>query len=200
MFLKERKQWIGVKMTIMPQNVSRILEDVLGLYTLGVNQFVIGYASGANWTGDDIARYGREMQRLFDWYRKSCREDIRISEFDEEPACQAHFGCQAGRDSISVSPAGEISSCSKVLALNNRQLISQLGDVRYGLTHLVNRAQLVDCSRLRSACESLGIAGDFRGGCLAANYEETGDLFQPGLTDHAFSKLGRLMRTTEMAL
>jgi uncharacterized protein len=189
--LKQRQQWIGVKMTVMPDNAPRLFDDVLGLHALGANQFVIGHATGMKWTGDEIALYGREMQRLCHWYRQSPRDGLKISEFDDQPAAEAHFGCQAGRDSISVSPAGEISSCSKVLALNNRQLIAKMGDVRHGVTHLGNRAQLVNCSRLRSACEELGIAGDYRGGCLATNYEESGDLYQPSLADHAFSMLAR---------
>jgi uncharacterized protein len=134
------------------------------------------------------------MRRLHDWYRRTSREDVRITEFDDSADASPHFGCQAGRDSLSISVTGEVSSCSKVLALSHNHLIAKLGDVRYGLTHLANRAQLVSCSRLRTACEALGIAADYSGGCLAVNYEENDDLFQPSLQDCAFSLLRRTGR------
>jgi uncharacterized protein len=194
--LKERGQWIGVKMTVMPANLPRLVEDVRGLHALGANQFIIGHASGVPWAPDDIERYGQVMSRLFGWYRQYPHSDLRISEFDDEAAAEAHFGCQAGRDSISISPLGEISSCSKVLALDSRHLLAKLGDVRYGVTHLANRAELLDSSPLRTACDALGIARDFRGGCLATNYEDTGSLFRPSLTDHAFSLVRRSVRCT----
>jgi uncharacterized protein len=189
--LKKHQQWVGAKVTVMPENVHRLYEDVLELYDFGVNQFLIGHASGIPWSDHDIALYQEQMGRLYDWYRQGHRNDLRISEFEGEAGPVPRFGCQAGRDTISVSPGGEISSCSKVLALNNTKLVAKLGDVRHGLTHLVNRGQVVECGRLRSACNELGIAEEFAGGCLAANYEENGDLFKPSLQDHAISLLKR---------
>lgn len=189
--LKKHQPWIGAKMTVMPSNVPRLFDDVRDLHALGVNQFLVGHATGVRWTTEQIEDYGLQMRRLFDWYQQSPRDELRIAEFDDGAETVPHFGCQAGRDSISISATGEVSSCSKVLALNNRQLIAKLGDVRYGLTHIANRAQLVTCSRMRSACEELGISADFGGGCLATNYEETGDIFRPSLQDHAFSTLQR---------
>lgn len=185
--LKERQPWIGAKMTVMPENAQRLSDDVRDLYALGVNQFLIGHATGVSWPAQEIAVYDEQMRSLYDWYRQCQRDDLRITDFEEGAGPVPRFGCQAGRDSISISAAGEVSSCSKVFALNKEKLVAKLGDVRYGLTHLANRAQLVGCTRLRSACEELGIAANYGGGCLATNYEESGDLFRPSLQDHAFS-------------
>ena len=198
--LKTRQPWIGAKMTVMPGNTPRLSEDVRALYALGVNQFLIGHATGVEWTAEEIETYAGQLAQLLDWYRESPRKDLRIAEFEDQGSAAPHFGCQAGRDSISISATGEVSSCSKVLALDNRRLIAKLGDVRYGLTHLANRAELVSCSRLESACGALGIAADFRGGCLAANYEQNGDLFQPNLQDHEFSKLNRMTRAARRGM
>ena len=38
----------------------------------------------------------------------------------------AFFGCQAGRNSITAAVNGEISPCSKVLALDNKKLVAKL--------------------------------------------------------------------------
>jgi uncharacterized protein len=193
--LKRVQPWIGVKMTVMPENAQDLFKDVVGLYELGVNQFVIGYATGIKWSEEGMKTYGEQLGKVFQWYKGRFHEDLLIAEFDEiddEIDKKSNFfGCQAGRTSIAIAVNGEISSCSKVLALNNKQLLAKLGDVQYGLTHLRNRLNLVGCSQLRSACEAQGIAEDFQGGCFVENYDDNGDLFQPSMQGYLFSKLIR---------
>jgi uncharacterized protein len=189
--LKQVQPWIGVKMTVMPSNVPSLYADVRGLYDMGVNQFIIGHATGVAWAGEEMQVFRDQLSRLYQWYNQSPRQDLRISTFEEDEAQGSYFGCRAGRDSISVGVDGAISPCSKVLALNNQALLARLGDVRFGLTHLRNRLELVNCPQLRSACEAQGIADAFAGGCFACNYEENLDLFQPSLQEHAFSLLER---------
>ena len=36
--LKTTQKWVGVKMTVMPENAHSLHEDVVGLHELGVNQ------------------------------------------------------------------------------------------------------------------------------------------------------------------
>lgn len=157
----------------------------------GSQQFVIGYATGIEWPSEAMHVYAEELSRVFRWYAAGSRDDVRIAEFEERDEDAAYFGCQAGRNSMTAAVNGEISPCSKVRALNNRNLLAKLGDVRYGLTHLKNRADLVGCSQLRAACDRRGITGEFRGGCFASNYEENRDLFAPSMQDHAFSLVRR---------
>jgi uncharacterized protein len=186
--LKRVQRWVGVKITVMPSTAPNLFENVLGLYEMGINQFIIGHATGIGWSKESVDSYCKQLKKLFQWYKQTPRHDLRINEFDEKPT-EPFFGCQAGRDSISVAVNGEISPCSKILALNNKELLMKLGDVRYGLTYLKNRCELVNSSKLRVACETQGIAEDFRGGCLASNYEDNHDIFQPSLQDHTFSML-----------
>ena len=188
--LKRVQPWVGVKMTVMPVNVPRLFADVVGLYERGVNQFIIGYATGIKWRDEEMVAYGEELRKIFRWYKETPRQDLRITDFDDDMST-TYFGCQAGRISITATVDGEISPCAKILALNNKQILSKLGDVRYGLTHLRNRFELVSCSQLRAACTTKGIADDFHGGCFASNYEDNQSLFQPSLQDHRFSILQR---------
>ena len=190
--LKKVQPWIGIRMTVMPENVPNLFDDVLGLYEMGVNQFIIAYASGMKWSNEDMESYCKQLRKIFEWYKKERRQDLRIHHFEEEDAGSNFFGCQAGRDSISVCPSGEISPCSKVLALNNNRLLGKLGDVTHGLTHFCNRLELVGCSQLQEACETKGIVTDFKGGCFASNYAENKDLFQPSIQSHIFDKARRL--------
>jgi uncharacterized protein len=188
--LKKRQKWIGTKMTIMPQNAYDLFNDVKGLYDLGVNQFIIGYATGIKWPEKYIRIYSEQLGKVYDWYKDRTHSDLRIEDFDN-PENEVYFGCQAGRTNITVAVNGDISPCAKILALNNKQILVQLGNIQYGLTHLKNRSELVRCTKLRLACEEQGIAHEFQGGCFASNYEDNGDLFQPNLQDHTFSLLKR---------
>ena len=190
--LKQFQPWVGVKVTVMPQNVSSLCDDVKGLYQVGVNQFLIGHATGVQWCADDLAIFSDQFERLYRWYKESPRTDLRIKDFDDlETMEPQYFGCQAGKDNITVHITGEVSPCAKILALDNKQLLAKLGDVWHGLTHLRNRSELVHCDQLRAACDRKQIAADFQGGCWAENFEDNDDLNEPSLQGYQFSILRR---------
>jgi uncharacterized protein len=173
-------------MTIMPQNAGMLFEDAVGLYELGANQFLIGHATGVPWSDEEMSEYGAQLNKLFAWYKGGHRDDLIIREFDEEDSAP-YFGCQAGRSSIAITVDGEVSPCSKIMGFSSTRLVSKLGDVWNGLTHLRNRMNLVSCEPLESAAIERGIATEFRGGCFAVNYGENGDIYTPSLQEHAFS-------------
>lgn len=191
--LKRTQKWIGVKMTVMPDNATNLFDDVLGLYDLGVNQFIIGYATGIEWPEDHMRTFAEQWAKIYHWYKEKPRDDLRVTDFEdlEEEASGPQFGCQAGNDSITVAVDGEISPCSKILALNNAKLMMKLGDVQNGLTHLRNRLELTASSRLIAACEKTGIVDSYQGGCWATNYSDNQDMFQPSMQDQKFKFLQR---------
>jgi uncharacterized protein len=188
--LKKRQPWIGAKMTVMPESVDSLFNDVLGLYDVGVNHFFIGHATGVEWSNMAMRIFEEQLRQLYHWYKGNSREDLRIDDFEKIDK-GSFFGCRAGRNSIAVSIYGDISPCSKIMGFSSKKLVGKLGDVWHGLTHIRNRDELVSCARLSSACEEQGIALDFQGGCFAVNYGESGDLFQPSVTEHSFSLLKR---------
>jgi uncharacterized protein len=189
--LKQFQPWTGIKMTVMPENVANLFEDVTSLYEMGVNQFTIGYATGIKWSSDEMQAYSEQVGKLYQWYTQSDRNDLLIKEFDELNVDANYFGCQAGRSSISISVNGEISPCSKILALNNKSLLSKLGDVWYGLSFIKNRIELTGCSKLKSACKEREIDQEYQGGCFATNYDENQNLFIPNMQDYQLSLLQR---------
>jgi uncharacterized protein len=188
--LKVRQPYIGVKLTVMPENAASLYNDVLGLYDLGANHFIVGHATGVKWSEDDMNVFTEQWTKLYHWYTQKSRNDLKIDDF-EQGESGSFFGCQAGRNSISVTIGGEISPCSKILAMNNKQLLAKLGDVTFGLTHIRNRAELVSCGKVRAACEAEGIADEYQGGCFAANFEDNRDIFQPSRQEHTLSILKR---------
>ncbi|MCM2464877.1 radical SAM protein [Methanoculleus oceani] len=185
--LKEKQPWIGIKMTIMPIECKYLFDDVINLYNMGVNQFLIGPATGVSWSAQTINTYLSQLEKLYEWYFSYPRSDLRINEFDEIEN-KPFFGCHAGRTNIAVGIDGQISPCSKILAINNTNLLSKLGNVYLGLTNFKNRLRLNECSELHVECERMGISEEYRGGCYASNYYETGSLFIPSMKDHNFDK------------
>jgi uncharacterized protein len=149
--LKSHQRWVGVKITVMPDLAHKLVENVTGLAEFGVNQFLIGHATGLAWSPEHMADYAAAMQSLKQWYDANRHPRLVIDDLEEDTREPGFFGCQAGRNSISVTIDGEISPCSKILALDNRDILARLGDIEYGLTHLRNRADLVSCGPLREA-------------------------------------------------
>lgn len=191
--LKRHQPWIGIKMTVMPDNVGRLADDVRMLRDAGVNQFTIGHATGVPWFDADMTAYVGALGDIRVWYDQHKADDLRIDDIEDDGPDGAYFGCQAGRSSVSVSVDGQISPCSKVLALNNRDLLGKLGDVWLGLTHVANRVDVVGCGKLKAAAAAQGIASDYQGGCFVSNYNETGSLFDPSLMEHRLAMMQKSM-------
>jgi uncharacterized protein len=188
--LKETQGWVGAKITVMPENAGGLVRGVVGLYERGVNQFVIGYATGVPWPDAAKQGYAEQWHALREWYGRTRRDDLRITDFDvKAPSPKPLFVCQAGNDSFAVGVDGQVSPCSKVLALGNRRLILKLGDVHHGLTHLRNRLELTTGATLRGRCLEAGVADGYPGGCWATNNTDTSDVFSPSMQDLTFNEL-----------
>ena len=188
--LKKTQGWVGAKLTVMPANAHCLFDDVMGLHELGVNQFLVGYATGIHRGEGDMEVYMDQWKRLLEWYREEKRPEFRMTDFEGiEETSGPKFTCQAGNNSITVSVNGEASPCSKVLALNNKRLVLKLGNVWEGLTHLRNRGELTRTASLIRSCEQAGIADSYDGGCWATNYTDNQDVFQPSMQDYRFKIL-----------
>lgn len=192
--LKKRQPWIGIKMTIMPDIVDTLYESVLTLHALGVNQFLIGHATGAFWSSQSINKFASEMRRLCTWYENHRGTSLRIAEFDEKVTQDGYFGCSAGRTRIAVAVNGDITGCARISTLDDKMSHGLLGNVRLGLFAVKQRLEMRSCSSLRQNCEELSIAKEYRGGCFATNYDATGSLFQPNILQHNFSLMLRDVR------
>lgn len=189
--LKRKQPWVGTKMTVMPAVVTKIYKNVVGLYKLGINQFLIGYATGVHWSQEDREVYCSQLKKVYEWYKSEERTDLRISEFDENNNGKVFFGCGAARNTISITSNGEIAGCSRIIALNNEKIIGKLGDVKYGLFNIKNRIDMVDCKILKTNCENEGIIKEYQGGCFSVNYEANNDLYQPSKLAYTFSLMVR---------
>ncbi|MBZ5727122.1 MAG: radical SAM protein [Acidobacteriia bacterium] len=183
-----KHNYVGVRMTVMPRNVPRFYDDIVGLHKLGVRSFLVGAAIGSDWPDDLMDFYGSELRRVLEWRDREAPK-VRLTGDFEGKASHGVFGCRAGRNAVTVSTTGEISACATILGLNSVNLVKKLGDVEFGLTHFRHRFEFATAFRVKENCEKCGIAADYPGGCYANNYEETGDLYLPSLGRYRFEKI-----------
>jgi uncharacterized protein len=197
--LKETQGLVGVRMTVMPDNIAALWDDFMALVDTGVSLFIIGRATEQPWTAVDTVAFTEQLKRIRVWQKRSGRVDLRVQGIECRDAA-GFFGCSAGRQEVAVSPEGTLFGCSKIMSLSSNQTVGRLGDVYTGITNLRLRLELAICARLVENCEALGIAADYEGGCFASNYSETSDLFDPSRETFDYYKLKRSILGSEKGI
>ena len=197
MTLKKYQPWIGTKMTVMPETVESLYDDVKGLADAGINHFIIGAASGGEWSAEALETLRQHLTRIKSLCRKRNRgrRTMRVPQLVARHPRNPVFGCQAARSCVCITTQGEISPCARVLALNGRELVAHLGNLSSGIFKLHTRREMVTCRKLRENCATLGLEKEFQGGCFATNFEESEDLFLPSLNQIRIHDAERLSRT-----
>jgi len=183
--MKRYQPWQGSRVTLHPTTIHRLREDVEFLYARGINQFIIGPATGIEWTDDDLAEYERQMLLVTDLYLEKQRrkEPFRMTLYEkdlESRDIRNEWGCGAGRGRICIAVDGGLYGCAKILGVDHLRDTHRLGDVWTGITNLAGRRDLLNTHpAARSQCAACEYAADCTGGCPAVNYEATGSLLAP---------------------
>ncbi len=198
--LKQYQPWLGARVTVHPDTAAGLPESFSHLVELGFGQFLIGPASGVEWSDRDLDLYRDGMIEIA---RRLKRElvrgrKLRVNALEESLRMRSgkrnYRGCRAGRQSITVTGDGLIHPCSKMLGVAGREGLPPLGTLERGITALNYRLRL--CGLIpagNSACSACPWEDLCPGGCFAVNYQETGDIFQPAPFECRIQK-----RTVEM--
>lgn len=194
--LRKYQPWIGAKMTIPPDQVGAALGGVRCLADLGVNQLLLGPATGIGWSAMQLNGLERELHRVASWYfglPGTIRPGkFRINYRDLECGENEHlWGCRAGRTTVSIAADGTILPCSKIAGVKGLAEVFALGNVDDGITNNLLReilcgwrpAARVQCRR----CENRTVC---MGGCYATNYSATGDPFLPAPEECSSTRVG----------
>ena len=174
-------------MTVVPETVSNLAENVQFLYELGFNQFLFGPADGVIWEEDAVKTYSEQMKILFSLYKKEKEKGgaIRINVFDDIRdktffEKKDFWGCRAGRHSFTVNPEGDIYPCSKMYANPKLRSTCKIGSLRQGITDPFLRLRLTGMlPTKRKHCSTCPHANSCAGGCFAANFQRSGSIFEP---------------------
>lgn len=184
--MKEHQPWLGARMTVHTDTVKKLSANVRHLAGLGFNQFLIGPATGLEWSENDLDLYLEEMTLVARWLEEELERgrSFRVNTLEESVEMlggkRDKWGCRAGRHRISVTGTGEVFPCSKMKGVNGARGIFRLGNLTEGMTEInrrmllcgiipVQREERLEC-RWRDSC---------LGGCFATNYQATGSIFKP---------------------
>ncbi|HKX45202.1 MAG TPA: radical SAM protein [Planctomycetota bacterium] len=193
---KRYQPWQGARMTILPRTASHLADNVRGLHELGINQFVLGWATSVYWPRDSVVDLNRSLEQAFDWYLEQRlvhgNRRLRVGLFEKGEASAAFedrgaqrttaFGCGAGSGRIAVTPKGVFHGCSKLAwgAGGSDDAPLPLGSLDRGLDRVEDRLKLLDHSLgPRSKCSTCELNRSCSGGCHAANLAATGNLYEP---------------------
>jgi len=199
--MKRYQPWLGARVTPTPETVGRLCEDVVNLFGLGINQFIVGPATGVDWPAEAIGEYTEQMKRLVEVYAdyQAKRYPFRLTQFEDdleenEKSKRFIWGCGAGRGRISVNVDGEIQGCGKIQGLNELKGNLPFGNVDTGFTleGLKNRALLcVDGLRWREDCARCECSDECAGGCPATNFGCRGSIYLPNPQECEFVRRRR---------
>jgi radical SAM protein with 4Fe4S-binding SPASM domain len=194
--MKSFQPWMGSRVTVHPDCAPHIAENIEHLFSLGINQFIIGPAHGEKWTKETIREYEASLRQVCLFYleQKRAHKYIRLTIFElgdiaaQKDKYRGIWGCGAGRGRVCVSAKGDLFGCSKLLGLSGVDKgLLKLGNVWDGMTNLQNRMILTDATDThRYRCQSCKLANSCTGNCVATNYDSTGDIFESSAIDCAF--------------
>jgi uncharacterized protein len=202
--IKHFQPWLGTRMTVHPDSAKDLLGNFEHLITLGINQFIIGPATGTPWTDEQWATYEQQLIRIMGRYARLRRggAQLRLELFERDVrgkpgGKRGIWGCGAGKGRITVSPNGDLYPCSKLLGIDALRDTHKLGDVWAGLTHYKMRGEFLAAGEdERAKCRECEVKDDCDGGCPATNYEETGSLFEPSWLDCKQTRLMVRLRSS----
>lgn len=195
--VRSYQPWIGARMTVYPDTVDAIMENVEYLYSIGFYQFVVGPSYGPEWSEKAYATYEEQLDKLGLYYirKKQNKEHFRMTFFESKTGdrfCMGDvWGCRAGRNGVTISAEGKIYPCSKFLGLSsfNKELYC-LGDIYTGITKLDVRDEISSMSEDQfTECIECDTKDLCVGGCPANNYNDRGSIFKPSPFDCIVSKI-----------
>ena len=187
--MKKYQPYLGARMTVQKDAVRDICSNFEWLVDLGMNHFIIGPATGIDWSDEELQVYEDQMRCVVDTYKRRKEEGAQINldvlrQLDQLYDKPGVWGCQAGRHSITVAADGDIYACSKMLGLNDLGGVYRLGDLDHGITDVDARAELIGMWQKRTTkCMECDMRDACSGGCFATNYGATGSIYEPCESD-----------------
>ena len=193
--LKAYQPWQGARITVMPETAKHLRDNITYLHEQQrINQFIIGFATNVQWRKADLVDYCDGLRETFDYYRQQLSggsKNLKIPFFSFANASTGGrgngtvgWGCGAGVSRVAVNPQGLLHGCSKLAWMKRRKEGGfPLGTVDKGFTNLRNRKLLLDHTETpRRKCRHCQLSRFCGGGCYAASFVDTGNIYEPSDT------------------
>lgn len=185
--LRKYQQWIGTRMTICPDTVSKLSKNVEYLFNNGINQFLLGLCYGETWDEKSLKTYKEELTKVSEYYteRINKKDHFRITTFEKAEnrnnCLNGIWGCRAGRNGVTVTTDGNIFPCSKFVGLESFSCNEyHLGNIYDGITNLSAREKLFNMqTKDFPKCAKCSDINSCAGGCPAENYNQNKSIYEP---------------------
>ncbi len=144
----------AVRMTVLPDNVDKLYQNLYGLYELGFRHinFALDYTS--IWTGNQIDIYHEQYQKVLEFYTDCLQkgEKLYLDVIDNiiyNAVGRYSFRCQYGHGSIAISTDGMVFPCHREV-LNTNAIKSFLYDFTefHNMECCIEDEICVDCELL----------------------------------------------------
>jgi uncharacterized protein len=199
--LKKYQPWTGARMTVCPDTIQDLSNNVDFLYRNGINQFIIGPSVEMEWNSDALRMYEEQFRLLADYHlaRNESGDPFRMNFFekdrDELDCMSGIWGCHAGRTHVIITFNGDIYPCSKFIGLESYNCSEfYLGNIFEGITNLSAREKLFNMKTSDfTSCQKCGEINSCGGGCPADNYSVNRDLYVPFGTACSMTKIKNLI-------
>ena len=195
--IKKYQTWAGARMTVCPDTIADLYNNVDFLYENGINQFVIGHSIEMDWDENALRNYEEQYRRLGDYHlsKTANGEPFRMTFFEKEQTdsdcLNGIWGCHAGRNHVIITYNGDIYPCSKFIGLESYNCSEfYLGNIFEGLTNLKAREKLYNMNgQSFKTCQGCPEIDACAGGCPADNYSANKDLYIPCGTGCSLTKI-----------
>ncbi len=182
-----------VRMTITPQTAGYAAEGVGYLMKRGFESISVFYVEEMTWKDENLLKFESEFYDIGELLISSIEsgKSLKISPLDGR--IKALLGpefsnedlndgtCGAGKGYLGVGVDGVIYPCHRFVSSRGFKGAYPIGDIYKGFDEKrrvpflrMKKKLLLGCD---IECDECGLYGKCSGGCLAANYENTGHLF-----------------------
>lgn len=178
--LKAHQRWVGARLTVAPDSIGQLAAGVRLLFSLGVNQFLIGLVSEAEWQPEQIEQIKTQYYDVYDFYVTTREKGLPIrlnavENWHTRGGKENIWGCSAGVHGITVDASGRVFPCARFL----RHARYQMGTVEAGPNWEVGRWLSDRRREVRWKCLRCEYSDHCGGGCPEVNFAASGSPYYP---------------------
>ena len=187
--LLSRQPQIAARVTVTPDTVSYLAEDLAGITRMGFSHFIVAPATGREWPEEALEQF---IAGIVAFARTRGRREGRpfplISPYDDPDEGRGTWGCGAGRGRYAIDPEGALFACARFAGLTENAKV-RLGDVHTGVDAQGPIRDLQDSSyESRPGCLGCHMRERCLGGCPAINFSHSGRVVTPHPDECRFIK------------
>ena len=171
-----------VRMTYTPENVGRLISNVMFVHRLGVKTIMFHATMESDWTKESIAQYIFQLKEIYSYRRYINRLDgsLEIAHVDKPlniingTALADEDFCKAGKEYVAILPNGDVYPCHR--AASNR--LFKLGNI-LNVEMPIIRGVFLKINKHSTGCSAKCPASKTCHSCIIQHYMKNDNLEKP---------------------